>query len=145
MKSLISAANFTNNMSWSSWTWYNFWSLLTINFKCKYFHNSVDWSGLHLQVYFLSWLAKILTFKDFRLLENAFEKLPTLGMIWSLISHVEQPLNKFSHLELARKNFIPHLPWKAFRKRSLDILWRETLCPCSTGKSCGSICSLNVC
>ena len=24
---------------------------LTINFRNKYFHNSVDWSGLYLQVY----------------------------------------------------------------------------------------------
>ena len=46
-------------------------TFLTINFKNKYFQNSVDWSGLYLQVYIPLRLANILRFTVFRLLENA--------------------------------------------------------------------------
>ena len=77
MQSPIFAANFTNNMSRSGWTWYNLWNLLINNFKYKYFHNSVDWSGLYLQVYIPSWLPKnSRLYTVFRLLQNAFMKLP---------------------------------------------------------------------
>ena len=62
-------------MSRPGWTWHNLWSLLTINFEYKYFHNSVDWSGLYLQEHILSWLVKNLRFKVFRLVENVFVKL----------------------------------------------------------------------
>ena len=74
----ICAINFTNKISRSSWPWHNLWKLLTFSFKNKYFHNSVDWSGFYLQVYIPSWLAKILRFIVFRLLENAFARLPCL-------------------------------------------------------------------
>ena len=40
----------------------NLWKLLTINFRNKYFHNSVEWSGLYLPVYIPSWLAIHLIF-----------------------------------------------------------------------------------
>ena len=64
-------------MSRSSWTWHNLSNLIvTINFKYKYFHNSVDWSRFYLQVYIPSWLEK---FQDlytvFRLQKNVFGKL----------------------------------------------------------------------
>ena len=50
--------------------------------KYKYFHNSVGWSGLYLQVYIASLLAKISKFTVSILLENFFVKLPPpLGMI----------------------------------------------------------------
>ena len=57
----ICAVNFTNKISRSSKPWHNLWKLLTINFRDKYFHNSVDWSGFYLQVYIPSWLAIDLT------------------------------------------------------------------------------------
>ena len=65
-------------MSNSYWTWHNLWNfLITINFKYKYFHNSVDWSGLYQQVHLPSWLPKIsVLYVVLRLLENAFVKLP---------------------------------------------------------------------
>ena len=72
----VCAVNFTNKIARSSWTWHNLWKLLIVNFRNKYFHNSVDWSGLFLQVYIHSWLAKVLRFTAFRLMENAFVKLP---------------------------------------------------------------------
>ena len=72
----ICAVNFTNQISKSSWPWRNLWKFLPINFKNKYFHNSVDWSRLYPQVYIPSWLAKILRFAVFRLLENAFVRHP---------------------------------------------------------------------
>ena len=123
----------------SDWTWHNFWNLLTINFKHKYFHNFIDWSGLYLQVYIPSRSAKRFKFTFFRLLGMHLQNSLTLVMIRSLIPHVEQPSNKF-----AQKN-CPHLPWKPFRKMSLHTLWKETLCSCSIGKLCRCICSLNVC
>ena len=52
----ICAVNFTNNISKSDWTWHSLWKLVTVNFRNKYFLNSVDWSGLYLQVYIPSWL-----------------------------------------------------------------------------------------
>ena len=76
MQRPICAVNFTNKISRSSWTWHNLWNLLTINFRNKYFYNSVDWSQLYLQVYIPSWLANVLRFTIFRLLGNAFVKLP---------------------------------------------------------------------
>ena len=107
--------------------------------KFKYFHNSVDWSELNLQVYIPSWLVEILRLAVFRLLENALWNFHALGMIWSLISLLEQLPNKFS------QNGFPPSTMKSFRKISLNILWAETLCPCSTGKSCRALCSLNIC
>ena len=68
----ICAVNFTNKISRSSWKWHIFWK----TFSNKYFHNSVDWSGLYLQVYIAWWLSKILRFTDSWLLENVFVKLP---------------------------------------------------------------------
>ena len=59
---------------------------------------------------------------------------PTLGMIWSLFLQVEKP-PKICYPS-ARKCIYKKVP---------PYLLGETLCPCSTGKSCGSICSLNIC
>ena len=80
-------------MSRSGWTWHNLWNfLLTINFKYKYFHNSVDWSGLYLQVYIPSWLPKELKlYTVFRLLKNAFVELPHPWHDLIINPHVEQP------------------------------------------------------
>ena len=72
----ICVVNFTNKISRSSWPWHNLWKLLTIHFRNNYFHSYVDRSGFYLQVYILSWLEKSLRFTVFRLLENAFVKLP---------------------------------------------------------------------
>ena len=128
--------NFANNISKSDWTWHNLWTLLSINLKYKYFHISVDW--LEFFIFKCICLHDCPKFSDlykvFRLLENAFMKLPTLGMMWSLILHVKQP-----------QKFLLHLPWKAFRKRFFYTFFGKTLCPYCTGKSCGSICSFNIC
>ena len=113
MQSPICTVNFTN-MSRSGWTWYNLWNLLTINFKNKYFHNSVDWSGLRLQVYIPSWLPKILRFIVFRLLENVFVKLPSHDLIINLSCRIDPP---------SKKRIFSHIPWKASRQRSLHSLW----------------------
>ena len=72
----ICAVNFINKISRSGWISHGVWKLFTINFRNIYFHNSVGCSGLYLQVYIPSWLAKILTLTVFRLMENAFVKLP---------------------------------------------------------------------
>ena len=127
----ICAANFTNNISRSSWPRHNLWKLLTIIFKDKYFHNPIDWSGIFLQVHIPSWLAKIFRFTVFRLLENAFARLPC--------PYHELIINR-PRRTVPQKIYPKHLPWKA----SLHTLWDETLCPCSTGKSCGGV-SLNIC
>ena len=74
----ICAVNFANKISRSSRTWHSLCKLLTINFRNKFFHSYVDWSGLCCQVYIPSWLAKVLRLTVFRLLENAFVKLPCL-------------------------------------------------------------------
>ena len=118
----------------------NLWNLLTINFKFKDFHISVYWSGLYFQVNIPSWLAKILEFTVFRLLENAFVKLPRPwhDLIITSTCRTAPRLN-------LPPIFVLYLPRKAFRKRSLHILWGETPCKCSTGKSCRGICSLIIC
>ena len=74
MESTICAVIFTNDISSSNWTWQNLWNLLTINFNYKCFPNYVHWSGLYLQVYIPSWLAKTLGITSFRLLQNTFVK-----------------------------------------------------------------------
>ena len=51
-------------------------NLLTINLKDKSFHNSIEWSGLHLQVNIPPWLGNIFRLTVFRLLENRFCKTP---------------------------------------------------------------------
>ena len=75
--SLIFTVSFTNNMSKPDWTWKNLWNfLLTINSNHKYFNNSVDLSGLYLQVYIPSCFQKnSRLYTVFRLLGNAFVKL----------------------------------------------------------------------
>ena len=76
---------------------HNLWKLLTINLKDKSLHNSIDWSGFHLQVYIQPWLGKTFRFTVFRLLEKHLWNSSILGMIWSLIPHVEQqPPHKFA-------------------------------------------------
>ena len=52
-------------------------NLLSINLKNKSFHNSLEWPGLYLQVNISTWLGKIFKFTVFRLLENAFCKIPS--------------------------------------------------------------------
>ena len=52
-------------------------NLSTINLKDEFFHNSIEWLGLYLQVNIPPWLAKIFRFKVFRLLENAFCETPS--------------------------------------------------------------------
>ena len=120
-------------MLWSGLTWRNIWKLLTINFKYKYFHNSVDWSGLYLQVSIPSWLTKILRFTVFTLLENAFVKLlcPWHDLINNLL------INPLANKKICPKKFVPHLPWKAFKGPSILYGGRHI--------SYGSICSLNIC
>ena len=123
-------------MSRSGWTWHNLWNfLLTINFKYKYFHNSVDWSGF---------IFKCISLHDCQKFQDYIQSLdywkmhlwnsPTLGMIWLLIPHVERP----------PKN-CPLSSMKSIYKKVPPFFWGKTLCPCSTGKSCGDICSLNIC
>ena len=131
----ICVVNFTNKISRSIWPWHNLWKLLIIHFRNKYFHNCVDWSGFYLQVYIPSWLEKSLRFTVFRLLENAFVKLPC--PYHDLI--INPPCRTFSQW-ISPKQFVFHLPWKA----SLHTLWGETLCPWSIGKSCGGV-SHNIC
>ena len=46
--------------------------LLTINLKDESFHNSIEWSGLYLQVNIAPWFGKIFTFTVLRLLKNGF-------------------------------------------------------------------------
>ena len=129
------AVIFISKISGPSWTLNNLWTLLKINFRNIYSHNSVDWSGLYLQVYIPSRLAKILRFTVFGLLENAFVKLPC--PYHDLI--INPPCRTFSQW-ISPKQFVFHLPWKA----SLHTLWGETLCPWSIGKSCGGV-SHNIC
>ena len=52
-------------------------NLLTVNLKDESFHNSMEWSGLYLQVNIPPWLRKIFRFTLFRLLENAFCETPS--------------------------------------------------------------------
>ena len=49
---------------------------LTINFKNKYFYNSVDWLGFYFQLCVPSSLAKTLRFIVFRILKNPLVELP---------------------------------------------------------------------
>ena len=140
MLSSIWAVNFTNNTSRPGWTWYNYWKLLTINFKNKSFHNSVDWFELYLQLYITLWLAKILRFTVFRLLKNAFVELVLPYHDLVINPQCRTALHKF-----APQNIVPHLRWKAFRKRPLHISWGKRLCSCSTWKSCGGMCSPDIC
>ena len=136
----IWAVNFTNNTSRPGWTWCNYWKPLTINFKNKSFHNFVDWFELYFQMYITLWLAKILRFTVFRLLENAFVEL-----VLPYHDLIINPPCRTALYKFAPQNIVPHLQWKAFRKRPLRISWGKTLCFCSTGKSCGGMCSPDIC
>ena len=82
--------------------------------KDKSFHNSVDQSGLYLQVYIPSWSGKVFKFTVFRLLENGFAKLPHP---WNDL--IINPLCRTNPHKFFRKSLFPHLPWKVLlRKRS---------------------------
>ena len=133
----ICTANFTNKISRSSWIWYNLWKLLAINFRNKIFHNSVDWSGLNIFVFKCISLHEwqVLRFTVFRLLENAFVKLPS--PYHDLI--INLPCRAIPN-KIAQNNLSPI----CHKKASLHTLSGETLCPCSIGKSCGGA-SLNIC
>ena len=143
MHSPICVVNFTNNMSRSGWTWHKLWNILTIYFKYKYFHNSAHWSGRYLELYIPWWLVKVLRFNICRLLENSFVKLPRLCPDLIINPLCRTTPQQICSCRIAPEKFILHLPWKAFRKRSLNTLWGDTI-PCSTGKLCGSTCSLNI-
>ena len=108
------AVNFINKIWRSSWTWHDLWKLLTINFRNIYFHNFVDWSGLYLQVYIPTWLAKTLTLTVFRLLENSFVKL-------SCLYHdlIINPPCRTVPQKIFSKQFAANLPLKG----SLHTLW----------------------
>ena len=108
---------------------------LAINLRNKYFHNSVDWEVFCLQVYIPLWLAKILRFTVFRLLKNAFVKLPCPYHDLIINLHLEH-----SPPIYLPKQFVIHLPWKA----SLHTLWGKSLYPCSIGKLCSGV-SINIC
>ena len=124
-------------MSILGWTWHNRWNiLLTINFNYKYFHNSVDWSGLYFKCISLHDCQKVQDYiaTVFRLLENAFVKLhhPSHDLI------INPPCRRVP------KNLSSICHEKYLEKCSSMFLEEQTLCPCSTGKSCGGICFLNV-
>ena len=119
-------------ISRSIWIWHNPSKLLTSNFNNKYFHNSVDWSRIYLQVYILSWQAKVLRFTVFRLLKNAFVKLPC-----PYNDRINNPPYLTSPINLP-KTICPPSAMKIFPA------WGEALCPCSIGKSCWGV-SLNIC
>ena len=52
-------------------------NLLTVNLKDESFHNSIEWSGLYLQVNIPPCLGKSFRITVFRLLENAFCETPS--------------------------------------------------------------------
>ena len=135
----LCAISFTNNISRSGWTRHKLWKLLTIYFKNKYCHNSVDWSGHYLQVHIFSWLTKILRFTVFKLMENAIVKICCPWHAIILNPHVEQSSNKSGQKDLSP---ICH---EMFLKKDPSTLWGETLCSCSTEKSCRAICTVNIC
>ena len=66
-------------------------------------------------MYIPSWLAKILIF---RLLENAFVKLPL-----PLHVLIINPPCRIALQKIFPKEFGPHLQWKTFRKISLYSIW----------------------
>ena len=82
IQSPFSVVNFANNVSILHITWHNFWNLLSTNLNDKSFHDSIEWSGIYLQVNVPLRLGKTFRFSVFRLLENPFVKLP-LSMIIS--------------------------------------------------------------
>ena len=95
------------NQHQGNWTWNNLWNLLTIRFKNKSFHNSIEWSWLNLQVNIITpWLGKFFRFSVFRLLENAFiiyetSPQPSGDMIWPLVPACRNDLAK-----ICRKKFV---------------------------------------
>ena len=117
----ICDVNFRNKISTSSWTWQKLWKLLTINFRNKYFYNSIDWLGLYLQVHIPSWLAKILRFTIFRLLENAFVKLPCPYHDLIINPPYRTVPNNFT-----QNNLSPIWHEKPY---SLHILWHYVIAP----------------
>ena len=126
------AINFTNNTSRSDWTWHNLRNfLLTITFKYKYFHNSVDRSGL---IFFRVYsVYPFMIGKNFKIYIQFLDywkmhlwNSPTLGMIWSLIHQYR---------------IVPKICKSIPKKVPPCFFGGETIYPCSTGKSCGGICS----
>ena len=114
--------------------------LLRINFKNKYFNNFITGQGFIFKcMSFHDW-QKILRFTVFRLLKNVFVKL---SCPWHDI--IINPPCRTVPQQICPETFVPCLVWKAFRKRSLHNLWGKTLYPCSIGKLCGAISSLNIC
>ena len=80
-------------------------------------------------------IGKKLRFTVFRLLGNAFVKLPC-----PYHDLIINPPCRTVPQQICPKQFVPHLPWKA----SLHTLWGEALSLCSIWKSCESV-SLNIC
>lgn len=85
IQSPFSVVNFANNVSILHITWHNFWDLLSTNLNDKSFHDSIEWSGIYLQVNIPLRLGKTFRFSLFRLQENPFVKLPLSMTWWSLI------------------------------------------------------------
>ena len=117
----ICAVNFPSNMLKSDRTWHDLWNFLTINLKNKSFHNSIDSTGIYLQVYIPSRLAKFLWFTVSRFLESAFVKLPHPwhDLIINPLCGTGIP-HKF-----AQKSLFPHVLWKSFLKKKVP--------PCFSG------------
>ena len=64
-----------------SWSLHNLWNLLTINLKIISFYNSLDWSGLYLQVHIPSWSRNIFRFTVSR--KCIYKKSATSSLAWS--------------------------------------------------------------
>ena len=112
-------------MSRSGWTWRNFWNLLTIGCKYKYFYHSADWSGLYLELCIPLWLTKIFRFTIFRVLKNVFSKLPCPWHDLIISPHV-----KTDPQQISPKKFVP-ICHEKFLGKGPSILYGRTLCPCS--------------
>ena len=145
MQSIISTFNFTSNMSRSNWTWQTVGNHLTINFKYKYFHNFTDWSG----IYLLSWLAKILRFKVFGLLENTFVKLPHSwhdGKI-NRPSRTATPLSPtdMPMKNCPRKKILPSLHEKLLKSVRGYFMGNRLYAFFPLENYAESMCSLNIC
>ena len=100
-----------------NWTWHDLWNLLTINFKDKPFHNSVDWSRLLSSSVYPTIVRKLLDLQCSDYWKMHLWNYPyPFDMIWSLVS----PCKTISLHEFAQKCVTPLR--KAFLLRSSDPL-----------------------
>ena len=120
----ISGVNFSNNMSVPPYNMTETLKLLnlsTINLKDESFLNSLELSGVNLQVDIPPWSGKIFRFTVFTLLENAFCETPSPSVCSDHQSpHVQQSHYKFSTQNLSRheKHFLEKSPSSCY-----PILW----------------------